>query len=869
MGCSQSCHFKPRGVGSADKRKIPVDKDLSSDSSRNEDLKMEDIKNVPNGDRSIETTNDLAEMAEKTKDKKYSVESQISTSASELVSDGLCGEDMTNVGEVCPTDVGRDSGCCTANEIMSPSSESLVKESSCDENGETSDQPTQGIITSSEHLSVKENASITCPFSGRKLTSESSPVISEKYMTSPGKELIVSVSESDVSRKISQNSNTSNSSSDDPDSGERKLDLVGLIESVGTLLLPTTGFIDKALEELLRAHDPDSRQEIREVMTNGNVTFSLTNQEDDLRHKPVAEDELIKMATMASSKMNCSLPEVLRLLGVEYVKFCLVEYGRLLSMMGSNMVEFFSNLDGIHEHIRKSSKFNEQRPPSFRCESSPDKVDLHIYTERRYSLDYYAGIVISLTKMLFNVDISVEVQPSDSSTSPHHILHAATIKDNSSTACNQCNICSDQVTFSRLPSDLKIGVATICETFPFHFIIDKNLNISQLGSALLKVIAPEIKAFGTHFLTYFKIKRPIVEPVTFSALLSRVNFAFVMETKSLKKNGTKVVQEMEIKGQLIDLKESNSLLFVGSPSIEKLDELINKGLYISDVPIHDATRDVILVGEQTKAQDGLRKRMEQIKQSILEGYEAVTTEKKKNVDLLNMIFPEKIAMKLWKGETITPTKVDDVTMLFSDIVGFTAICSSCTPMEVIRMLNSLYTQFDYFCGVLDVYKVETIGDAYCVAGGLERRSKYHAQRIAWMALKMMAIAKTETSHDGSVIRMRIGLHSGSVLAGVVGVKMPRYCLFGNNVNLANKFESGSVATKINISPTTYQLLQSTEGFEYTARTREDLPEGFPEEVDGVCYFLDGYKHPCTADDSDEDPIVIAVKEINQTDQINQ
>ena len=63
-----------------------------------------------------------------------------------------------------------------------------------------------------------------------------------------------------------------------------------------------------------------------------------------------------------------------------------------------------------------------------------------------------------------------------------------------------------------------------------------------------------------------------------------------------------ILKEMELKGQLIDLKESNSLLFVGSPSIEKLDELIAKGLYISDVPIHDATRDVILVGEQTKAQ---------------------------------------------------------------------------------------------------------------------------------------------------------------------------------------------------------------------------------------------------------------------------
>lgn len=95
--------------------------------------------------------------------------------------------------------------------------------------------------------------------------------------------------------------------------------------------------------------------------------------------------------------------------------------------------------------------------------------------------------------------------------------------------------------------------------------------------------------------------------------------------------------------------ESNSLLFIGSPFIDGLDGLTCNGLFISDIPLHDATREVILVGEQTKAQDGLRRRMDKLKNSIEEGNAAVAKERKKNVSLLYLIFPAEIAESLWLG----------------------------------------------------------------------------------------------------------------------------------------------------------------------------------------------------------------------------
>lgn len=89
-------------------------------------------------------------------------------------------------------------------------------------------------------------------------------------------------------------------------------------------------------------------------------------------------------------------------------------------------------------------------------------------------------------------------------------------------------------------------------------------------------------------------------------------------------------------------------------------------------------------------------------------HQALEEEKRRTVDLLYSIFPGDVAQKLWQGQPVPARKFDDVTMLFSDIVGFTAVCAQCTPMQVISMLNELYTRFDYQCGILDVYKVSRL-----------------------------------------------------------------------------------------------------------------------------------------------------------------
>lgn len=154
---------------------------------------------------------------------------------------------------------------------------------------------------------------------------------------------------------------------------------------------------------------------------------------------------------------------------------------------------------------------------------------------------------------------------------------------------------------------------------------------------------------------------------------------------------------------------------------------------------------------------------------------------------------------------------DCVTIMFSDLVGFTEICSKSTPLEVVEMLNDLYSLMDSIISNFDCYKVETIGDAYMVVSGLPIRNSDHASQIASLALMVMNRAsQLEIRHrPGELFQVRIGVHSGQVVAGCVGLKMPRYCLFGDTVNCASRMESTSEARRIHISLATYLLLKKS------------------------------------------------------------
>ncbi|XP_064598666.1 atrial natriuretic peptide receptor 2-like [Liolophura sinensis] len=216
----------------------------------------------------------------------------------------------------------------------------------------------------------------------------------------------------------------------------------------------------------------------------------------------------------------------------------------------------------------------------------------------------------------------------------------------------------------------------------------------------------------------------------------------------------------------------------------------------------------------------MEKYADHLEELVEERTTQLAEEQKKTEELLCRMLPKKITADLKLGKHVPPETFECVTIFFSDIVGFTALAHDSTPLEVVDFLNDLYTCFDTVIDTYDVYKVETIGDAYMVVSGLPVRNGIrHAGEIATMALDLLSsVVNFRIRHrPEKQLQLRIGVHSGPAVAGVVGLKMPRYCLFGDTVNYASRMESSGLALRIHVSPECQELLVQLGSFHLTAR----------------------------------------------------
>lgn len=196
-------------------------------------------------------------------------------------------------------------------------------------------------------------------------------------------------------------------------------------------------------------------------------------------------------------------------------------------------------------------------------------------------------------------------------------------------------------------------------------------------------------------------------------------------------------------------------------------------------------------------------------------HELLAQEQAKTESVLLNILPKVISQRLKSGETLIADAHNDVTVLFADLVGFTTLSNGISAEKLVSMLNDIMSAFDLIANQEGVEKIKTIGDCYMLASGIPLARPDHAPAVVRTALAMLAALESFNQQQGAQLQIRVGIHSGPVVAGVIGVHKYTYDLWGGTVNIASRMESTGLPGRIQVSTATAQLIRD----DYTLESR--------------------------------------------------
>ncbi|ESO93123.1 hypothetical protein LOTGIDRAFT_119983, partial [Lottia gigantea] len=575
-------------------------------------------------------------------------------------------------------------------------------------------------------------------------------------------------------------------------------------------------------------------------------TILKKSELDDRKHFLVFsqyDDNLwYKVVQSVSQCTDLSVNTVLEIFGDYFIMYAMRHgYDKMLKTLGSDMWHFIQNLDSLHSLLALSYK--NIIPPSFRCEHC-DNGDLllHYYSTRKHLYPLVIGLIRAVGRDIFKQRVEITVQDNTSENIAGKIQTHVTFKvlhmdqdrscarslmkytrdlmkdikvfvhvklfksengaddrlcadENASTTSETSNttifdMCPMKMTS---PAPFQLSTQQFCTMFPYHFIFDKRMIIKQSGYQIQK-LSPLFRNPPVSVSEVFQAVHPKTT-LTIDNIRKFINSVFFISVRK-ENDWNRIMRDKEVtlKGQMIWLKETEHMVFMGSLRITSLNDLVDMNVFISDIPLYDVTRELILLYEQRKAEIDFANKLDETTAELKKTSRALEIEKKKTEMLLGQMLPQNVALQLKDGK-----QVEAGNDMF--------YCLACTPLQIVNMLNDLYQRFDQKTDEHGVYKVETIGDAYMIVCGVPEKTTNHSTPVARFAVDMITEARQVPSpHTGRPIQIRVGIHTGPVVAGVVGLKMPRYCLFGDTVNTASRMESHGLPGRIHLSPTTYHSL---------------------------------------------------------------
>lgn len=425
--------------------------------------------------------------------------------------------------------------------------------------------------------------------------------------------------------------------------------------------------------------------------------------------------------------------ELWEMFGEMFFDFCEESgYDKIIRVLGGTLRDFLQNLDALHDHL--SSIYPGMRAPSFRVTERDDgSIILHYYSERQGLEHVVIGLVRTVARKLHNREVNVEII----STQGEHVQFLVTEKSNNNSEHTDDD---SEEELELLSTEPRVSPATFCKAFPFHIMLTRDLRIVQAGSSVSRVIK-ELEDPSYTFKDIFQVVRPQIE-LSFENIICHPNAVFVVRARDRirlsprrsvgnaqaafqgcgfrlnlpmtssaanEENDITHRKRMCLKGQMLYVQESDKIVFLCSPSVGNLEDLVERGLYLSDIPLHDSTRDLVLLSEQFRAEYELTQKLEIMNDKLQQTYRELEIEKQLTDKLVYSILPPTVADKLRVGRAVEAVKYDSVSILFSGVCDFNRFCNNNSPMMVVNMLNELYTKFDALAEprIYNVYKVSS------------------------------------------------------------------------------------------------------------------------------------------------------------------
>ncbi|KAE9549457.1 hypothetical protein FO519_007332 [Halicephalobus sp. NKZ332] len=472
-----------------------------------------------------------------------------------------------------------------------------------------------------------------------------------------------------------------------------------------------------------------------------------------------------------------------------------------------SLAKVLDGLNAMHFFIDQVAFQSEMRGPLFKCEPNSDgSLRLHYYSIRHGLFPMVKGLVNQSAKSLFDMDIRISVtersQEKRNNMVTEHVIFTieavndtiALVKDNNAIYR------SLQLDTSNNKPPPGITMQCFAKMFPMHVCFNKQMIIEHCGEFLQQELNMG-KRRMTKLTDIFQLIQPEDVQISFKGFLTCLNSLFVFQLKTtLARNEKKAdlqKRPLVMKGQMLLANNGQNLLFIASIHTSTIRELLDLNVYISDMKMHDVTRDLIMLNQSRICQQELNKKLEETVKELKKLADQLEQKKAQTDHLLFECIPPEIAEKLRTLHHVPEEEFSESTCMMIDIPHFSIINSQCDPKDIVKLMSDLFHIYDRLIDFHKCYKVLSIMDCYFIIGGVPRPVPDHADRILNLALGLVMEAKQLIVPKLNLpILLRVAVHSGPVVAGVLGTKKIRYGVMGETVNVTKRLLMNAEPGKI-------------------------------------------------------------------------